>query len=276
MWEAEATQANLRTLLARGAHIVGPDSGSLACGTVGSGRMSEPTEIVAEALRLLGRKSDWEGLNVLITAGPTREHLDPVRFMSNESSGKMGFALARAAMERGAKVTLVAGPTTETPPSGAALTRVESTLDLLSAMEALCDAQDVIIQAAAPADYRFEAPSGKKLKKNGGEPLTLKLLENPDVAKAVAARKKDNQTLIGFAAETDDALANARRKLTDKGLDMIVLNDVTRKGAGFGTDTNIATLITRRDETECPLMSKRELAERILDAALALHTIQPK
>ncbi len=271
MWEAEATQQNLRTLLARGMHIVGPGSGILACGTVGAGRMSEPPEIVDEAMQLLNRRCDMDGLRVLVTAGPTRERLDPVRFMSNDSSGKMGFALAKAAMERGAAVTLVAGPTKENPPVGANLVLVESTMDLLAAMESNCESQDIIVQAAAPADYRFANPSEQKIKKTDGTPLTLELVENPDVARQVAARKRPGQTLVGFAAETHNALPNAREKLARKGLDLIVLNDVTQEGAGFGTDTNIATLITAEGETEYPLMSKRELADIILDMALALH-----
>ncbi len=271
MWLAEATQCNVETLRKRGVRFVGPSSGNLACGSVGAGRMCEPAEIVAEAERMLNRKHDLDGLRVLVTAGPTRERLDPVRYMSNDSSGKMGFALAEEACDRGASVTLVAGPTPEAPPAGIPVTPVESTLDLLAAMERLCGEQDIVIQAAAPADYRFAEPSDRKLKKAKGAPLTVKLVENPDVAKAVAARRHEGQTLVGFAAETDDGLKNARGKLADKGLDLIVLNDVTREGAGFGTDTNIATLITAKDETECPLMSKRELAQRILDKVLELR-----
>jgi phosphopantothenoylcysteine decarboxylase / phosphopantothenate---cysteine ligase len=271
MWLNEATQHNLQTLKARGVHFVGPESGNLACGTVGEGRMSEPEEIVAAAQRLLDRKSDYTGLRLLVTAGPTRERLDPVRFMSNESSGKMGFAIAREALARGAEVTLVCGPTAEAPPAGLTVVPVETTLDLLIAMERLCEKQDVIIQAAAPADYRFAQVSDRKLKKKNGEPLTLTLEENPDVAKAVAARKQPGQTLVGFAAETGDPLANARIKMAEKGLDMIIANDVTREGAGFGTDTNIATLITAKDEKAYPLMSKRELAGMILDKVAELR-----
>jgi len=271
MWLAQATQANVSTLKGRGVRFVGPSSGDLACGSVGAGRMSEPGEIVAAAERLLAAGHDLDGLRVLVTAGPTRERLDPVRYLSNDSSGKMGFALARAARDRGAEVTLVAGPTPEAPPADVPTVSVDSTLDLLTAMENLCGRQDIIIQAAAPADYRFANPSDRKLKKTNGAPLTLELVENPDVARAVAARRQEGQTLVGFAAETNDGLQNAREKLKGKGLDMIVLNDVTRQGAGFGTDTNIATLITAQSETECPLMSKRDLAERILDEVLALR-----
>ena len=269
MWTAEVTQQNLRTLQSRGVHTVGPGDGLLACGTTGSGRMSEPEQIVAAVEQVLRHKRDMAGLRVLVTAGPTRERLDPVRYMSNDSSGRMGFALAEAARERGADVTLVVGPTPVEPPAGVRRVAVESTQDLLDAMLSLCDAQEIIIQAAAPADYRFATTSDHKLKKVDGEPLTLQLVENPDVAKAVAKRRHEGQTLIGFAAETRDTLANARQKLDSKGLDIIVANDVTMEGAGFNVDTNIATLITRDGETAYPLMSKRELAERILDAAMA-------
>ena len=271
MWTAEATQENLRTLLRRGVRTVGPDSGLLACGDVGAGRMSEPEEIVRAVKDLLGSKHDFEGLHVLVTAGPTRERLDPVRFMSNDSSGKMGYALAARARDRGATVTLISGPTALPAPANVALVPVETTRDLLDAMLRLCDTQDVILQAAAPADYRFTNPSDQKLKKQDGAPLTLELTENPDVAQAVAARKHPGQTLVGFAAETRDTLANARAKRQKKSLDMIVANDVTAEGAGFGVDTNIATLITAHDEIPCPLMQKRELASRILDEVLKLR-----
>lgn len=271
MWTAEATQQNLNILRKRGVRTIGPDSGLLACGDVGAGRMSEPAEIVAEVERLLGMRRDLQGLNVLVTAGPTRERLDPVRYMSNDSSGKMGYAIAEAARDRGAKVTLVSGPTALAPPAGVEVVPVETTRDLLNAMLTLCEVQDIIVQAAAPADYRFATISDRKLKKQNGEPLVLELVENPDVAKAVAECKHTGQTLIGFAAETNDTIANAREKLSKKGLDMIVANDVTQDGAGFAVDTNIATLITANGQTAYPLMQKRELADHILDSALALR-----
>ena len=271
MWTAPATQENLRTLLTRGVRTIGPDSGRLACGDVGEGRMSEPADIVAEAERLLTVRQDLSGLRVLVTAGPTRERLDPVRYISNDSSGKMGYAIARAAQERGAEVTLVSGPVALDSPAGIMLVPVETTMDLYRAMLERCPSQDMVIQAAAPADYRPAHPSAHKLKKSGGQPLTLELTENPDVAAAVAQQRQPGQVLIGFAAETRDTLVNAREKRIHKDLDMIVANDVTLPGAGFGTDTNIATLITETGETECPLMTKRELAERILDEALTLR-----
>ena len=271
MWQAAITQHNLQTLLGRGVHSIGPDSGLLACRDVGAGRMSEPDLIVAEAVRILAQAKDMAGLHVLVTAGPTREPLDPVRYLSNHSSGKMGYALAEAAAARGAAVTLVSGPTALPMPEGVSVVPVETTADLLDAMMRLCSAQDVIIQAAAPADYRFAQVSDKKLKKQSGEPLTLTMIENPDVAKAVAERKRAGQTLIGFAAETNDTLAHAREKRLRKGLDMIVANDVTQAGAGFGVDTNIATLITAQGETALPLMTKRAMAVEILQAVVALR-----
>ncbi|NLI22020.1 MAG: bifunctional phosphopantothenoylcysteine decarboxylase/phosphopantothenate--cysteine ligase CoaBC [Clostridiales bacterium] len=268
MWTAPATQENLRTLLARGARVIGPGSGSLACGDVGEGRMSEPEEIVAEVERLLCAKRDLAGLRVLVTAGPTRERIDPVRYLSNDSSGKMGYAIAEAARDRGAEVTLISGPVALAAPQGVDVVPVETTMDLYRVMLERCPGQDIIIQAAAPADYRIETPSEQKLKK-AGQKRTLTLVENPDVARAVAAQRAAGQVLVGFAAETQDTLANAREKLERKGLDMIVANDVTLEGAGFATDTNIATVITRSGETTYPLMSKRELAERILDSVRA-------
>ncbi len=271
MWEAEATQQNLRKLLARGVYTVGPDSGLLACRDVGAGRMSEPDVIVAEVERLLLARQAMAGLRVLVTAGPTREPLDPVRFMSNRSSGKMGYAIAAEAVRRGASVTLVSGPTALEAPEGVALTQIQTTQELLDAMLRLCDAQDVIIQAAAPADYRFVEVSAQKLKKHNGEPRTVTMVENPDVAQAVAARKEAGQTLVGFAAETNNAIANAQRKLRQKGLDLIVANDVTLEGAGFDVDTNIATLIHENGLTPLPLMSKHALAAEILDAVMTLR-----
>ena len=271
MWTAEATQRNLQTLIARGVHTVGPGSGLLACGDVGEGRMSEPEEIVREAERLLLMKHDMEGLHVLVTAGPTRERIDPVRYISNDSSGKMGYAIAQAAQARGAAVTLVSGPTALPAPARVTVVPVQTTLDLYHAMLDLCEAQDLILQAAAPADYRCAAPSDQKLKKQNGQPLILEMIENPDVAMAVAQRRKPGQTLVGFAAETNDTLANARAKLNKKGLDMIVANDVTQPGAGFSVDTNITTLITAEGETAYPLMDKRALAEQILNGAMALR-----
>lgn len=270
MWTAEATQQNLRTLLARGVRTVGPDSGRLACGDSGAGRMSEPEAIVEAVCGLLCHRRDMEGLRVLVTAGPTVERIDPVRYLTNDSSGKMGYALAEAARDRGARVTLLSGPVHIAPPQGVETVPIISTQSLYDAMLERCGEQDIIVQAAAPADYRVERPAAQKLKKRAGEPLVLTLVENPDIAKAVGKRKRPGQVLVGFAAETQDLLANAKGKLAGKNLDLIVANDVTAEGAGFGTDTNLVTLITREGETALPLMSKREVAGRIWDAAMTL------
>lgn len=271
MWTAQVTQENVETLKKRGVHFVGPAAGVLACGDSGAGRMSEPVEIVEKICTLLCPKKDLEGLRVMVTAGATRERLDPVRYLSNDSSGKMGFAIAEAAKARGAEVTLVCGVTTAKLPVNVDIVRIESTLELYDAMMARCEAQDVIIQAAAPADYRFAHTHDQKLKKEGGQPLVLELVENPDIAAAVGQRKQPGQTLVGFAAETQKVTENAMKKLEKKNLDLIVANDVTAPGAGFNVDTNIATLITCDGLEERPLQTKRELADDILDKIVALR-----
>ena len=271
MWTAEATQRNMDTLRARGVHVVGPGSGMLACGDVGAGRMSEPAEIVAAICEILCPKRDLEGLRVMVTAGATRERLDPVRFLSNDSSGKMGFAIAEAAKKRGAEVTLICGVTTAVRPKDIPTEHVESTMDHYEAVTSRAPEQDVIIQAAAPADYRFAVQHDQKLKKEDGAPMVLELVENPDIAAAVGRMKQPGQTLVGFAAETTNVIANAQRKLDKKNLDMIVANDVSMPGAGFNVDTNIATLITQEGMTECSLRTKRELADDILDAVLRIR-----
>lgn len=271
MWTAQVTRENAATLKKRGVQFVGPDAGFQACGDIGSGRMSEPVDIVEAICGILCPKLDMEGLRVMVTAGGTRERLDPVRYLGNDSSGKMGFAIAAAAKARGAEVTLVCGHTTAKQPEGIPTVRVESTCDLYDAVTTRAPEMDVIIQAAAPADYRFANPSAQKMKKEAGKPLIFELVENPDIAAAVGAAKKPGQTLVGFAAETENLLDNARRKLDKKNLDMIVANDVSKPGAGFNVDTNIATLITRDGLTDCPLQSKAELAETILDMVMELR-----
>ncbi len=272
MWTAEATQANVRTLRERGVRFIGPDSGILACGDSGAGRMSEPEEIVAAMEEILKPRMSMDGLKVLVTAGATRERLDPVRFLTNDSSGKMGFAIAEAARDRGAEVTVVKAFTTAKVPAGVRIVEVESTQDLLEAMKIEAPIQDVIIQAAAPADYRPIDVMGTKIKKQDGQELVLRLTETPDVAKAVGLMKQEGQTLVGFAAETDHVTEHARGKLKKKNLDLIVANDVTRPGAGFGVDTNIASLITAEGIEDRPLQSKRALAEDILDKVLDIRT----
>ncbi|MBE5813609.1 MAG: bifunctional phosphopantothenoylcysteine decarboxylase/phosphopantothenate--cysteine ligase CoaBC [Clostridiales bacterium] len=270
MWTAPATQANLETLLSRGVHTVGPASGMLACGDNGAGRMSEPEEIVEAIVKLLTAKQDLAGKKVLVTAGPTVERIDPVRYLTNDSSGKMGYAIAQAALDRGAEVTIVSGPVHIAAPVGAKVLPVQSTMDLYHTMLENAPLQDVVIQAAAPADYRVENPADQKIKKQDGESLVLTLVENPDVAKAVGQQKRPGQVLVGFAAETQQVTENAKKKLAKKNLDMIVANDVTAEGAGFGVDTNIVTLITHDELKPLPKMTKRQVGDRILDEALRL------
>ena len=275
MWQHPATQQNLQTLLARGARSVGPEGGSLACGDVGAGRMSEPQDIVDACLSLLAARRDMEGLRVLVTAGPTREALDPVRFLTNRSSGKMGYAIARAAVARGAQVTLVTGPVHLPAVAGAGMVPVTTTADLLREVTLRAPGQDVLIQAAAPADFAPALASERKLKKNGDGGLTLELVQTADVAREAGRSKKPGQTFVGFAAETHDGVENARRKLESKFLDLIALNDVTRPGAGFDTDTNELTLLTRDTVKELPMMSKQEAAEALLDEILRLRGKAP-
>ena len=274
MWTAPATQNNVKVLKERGVRMIGPESGMLACGDEGAGRMSEPETIVGEICRILSRKQDYAGKKVLITAGATRERLDPVRFITNDSSGKMGFAIAEAARDRGAEVTVIRGSVTAEIPAGIRMIRIESARELYDAMMQKAPEQDVIIQAAAVSDYRPAEQKDRKIKKESGSDLTLILTENPDIAKAVGEQKKPGQTLVGFAAETDNLLKNAKSKLGKKKLDLIVANDVTKPGAGFNVDTNIAVLITSDGSTEEPLQTKRQLAERILDKVLEIRNKQ--
>lgn len=270
MWRHPATQANLLTLRARGVEMVGPNRGRLACGDDDEGRMAEPSEIVEAICGKLTAKADFAGRRVLVTAGPTREALDPVRFLTNRSSGKMSYALAEAARDRGAQVTLVTGPVALPAPHGMEIVRVESTEDLLAAMMELSGAQDVIIQAAAPADYTMEK-AAQKLKKDGDAPLVLTLSQTPDVAKAVGEGRRQDQIIVIFAAETEHGVEHAREKLHRKNADLVVLNDVTRAGCGFDADTNAVTLVTRDAAEELPLANKREIAEGILDRVIAIR-----
>lgn len=206
-----------------------------------------------------------------MTAGPSREPLDPVRYVSNRSSGRMGYAIARAAQRRGAQVTLLSGPVALDCPAGVTLVPFLTTRELLEQASALAPRQDIVIQAAAPADYRAREVAAQKIKKQGGEELVIHLVENPDVAAALGKEKRADQVFIGFAAETNDVLEHARTKLARKNLDMIVANDVTQPGAGFDVHTNIVTLITQADTTPLPLLTKDEVADRILDRALSLR-----
>ncbi len=271
MWENAATQENVRILRERGVHFIGPDGGFLACGDTGAGRMSEPSAIFEAAEKLLSATNDLAGLRVLVTAGPTQEPLDPVRFITNRSSGKMGYAIAQAAAERGACVTLVTGPVNLPVPSGTEAVRIQSTQELYAQMIQRCADQDIVIQAAAPADFTPEMVADTKIKKQGDEPLVIRLTQTPDVAAAVGKLKKPGQMLVGFAAETNDVLANAQKKLEKKNLDLIVANDVTAPGAGFDVDTNLVTLITKDGLETLPLMQKSQVAHALLDKILVMR-----
>ncbi len=269
MWEHSATQENIATLRARGVHVVDPGEGYLACGMTGAGRLASTEAIVEKVCAVLGLRRDLEGRTVLVTAGPTREDIDPVRFLTNRSSGKMGYALAEAAIRRGARVILVSGPTDLTVPGGVDWIPVRSTDEMRSAVRERAAEANVIIMAAAVSDYRPAASHTQKLKRGEGS-LTLQLEPTPDIL-AELGREKGSRILVGFAAETTQLAENARAKLARKGADMIVANDVTQEGAGFDADTNIVTLFLR-DGREIPLpkLPKFEVANRILDAVLGL------
>ena len=271
MWDNPATKENAATLKTRGVHFVGPAGGMLACGDSGIGRMSEPEEIVGACVEILSKKRDLAGLNVLVTAGPTREPLDPVRFLTNKSSGKMGYAIAQAAKDRGASVTLVSGPVAIQPPAGVRVLTIETTENLKEKMLENAALNDIIIQAAAPADFRPRSFSQTKIKKSGDSGFELELEQTQDVAKLVGEMKRPGQTIVCFAAETDHMEQNAREKLKKKNADLIVANDVGKPGAGFDVSTNIVTLIDIKEAREFPLMSKTEVADAILDKIIQLR-----
>jgi len=270
MWEHPATQENVGILRARGVHIVDPDEGYLACGMTGAGRLAATETIARTVCEVLGLRTDFAGQTILITAGPTREDLDPVRFLTNRSSGKMGYALAENALRRGAQVILVSGPTELHPPEGADWVPVRTAEEMRSAVLEHSAAANVVIMAAAVADYRAAAASATKIQR-GGERLVLELEPTPDILRDLSAQK-GKRLLIGFAAETDHLAENARAKLARKGADVIVANDVTREGAGFDTDTNIVTLYFRDGrEVSLPQLPKSEVARLILDHVLLLQ-----
>jgi len=271
MLQHPATQQNQQTLRARGVIFVEPGFGILACRTQGYGRLADVAEIVQAVVERLTRTRDLEGRRVLVTAGATREPLDPVRFLSNRSSGKMGYAIAEAAAARGAKVTLVSGPASIAPPGGVEVVRVETTEEMLVAAQARFADCDLFIAAAAPADYAPETVAAQKIKKEtAGKGLTIRLRETPDIAATLGAAKT-HQVTVGFAAETEDLLAHAAEKRRRKHLDLIVANDVTAEGAGFEVDTNIVTLVWPDGRAESlPQLPKRILADRLLDAVRPL------
>ncbi|MCD7832496.1 MAG: bifunctional phosphopantothenoylcysteine decarboxylase/phosphopantothenate--cysteine ligase CoaBC [Lachnospiraceae bacterium] len=270
MYENPVTQRNLRTLEAYGWTVIEPASGRLACGDEGKGKFPDEREIVEYVLNAIARKKDMEGLRVLVTAGPTMEALDPVRFLSNHSTGKMGYALARVCRQRGAEVTLVSGKTSLPAPVGVERIPVVSAQDMYEAVTQRSEQQDVIIMAAAVADYRPAVVSDQKIKKSGND-LNLPLARTPDILATIGAKKPKGQILCGFAMETEDMVAHAREKLERKHLDLIAANNVKTKGAGFGTDTNVITLLSEEGETDLELMSKEEAADRIADAILEIR-----
>ena len=277
MWHHPATQRNLQQLRSDGVHIIEPDEGEMACGTVGPGRLSEPERIVAAALEILRNSEkesarDLEGEHLLITVGATREAIDPVRFLSNNSSGRMGFAIAEAAKGRGARVTVIAGATTAAPPDNASLIRVNSAEEMHAAVMNELSEASVFIGAAAVADYRPVERSSRKIKKTQSS-LSLELERTPDILREVADAKQDGLLVIGFAAETENILRNAREKLTAKNLDAIVANDVTQNGVGFDTVTNEVTIISRdrKAPIHVPLMAKTNVANMILDEVVRLR-----
>jgi len=268
MWNHSATQANVEILRKRGVKIVEPGTGYLACGMTGAGRLADNEAIVAAVLETLGASQDLSGETVLITAGPTREKIDPVRYLTNRSSGRMGYALAEAALRRGARVLLVSGPTSLTPPGAAEVTRVESTEEMRDAVLKLLPQANVVIKTAAVADYRPKVAAEQKLKRRGA--TTLELEATPDILQELS-RKKNSQLVIGFAAETENVLENARQKLVAKSLDAIVVNDVSREGVGFDSDRNAVTIITRDEVVEIPETTKWEVAQRVLDQVVKLR-----
>jgi phosphopantothenoylcysteine decarboxylase/phosphopantothenate--cysteine ligase len=268
MWNHPAMQANLEILRQRGVKIVEPGSGYLACGMTGAGRLAENEAIVAAVLETLGSAQDLNGETVLITAGPTREKIDPVRFLTNRSSGRMGYALAEAAVRRGARVLLISGPTSLTAPGAAEVTPVESTEEMRDAVLTLLPQASIVIKTAAVSDYRPKAAAGQKIKRKG--PMTLELEATPDILKELSLRKT-SQIVIGFAAETENVLENGRQKLVGKNVDAIVVNDVSHEGVGFDSDRNAVTIITRDEVVEVPETTKWEVAQRVLDQVVHLR-----
>jgi phosphopantothenoylcysteine decarboxylase/phosphopantothenate--cysteine ligase len=269
MWEHAATQANLEILRQRGVRVIEPGTGELACGMVGTGRMAEPATIADAVLCAMGRCHDLAGEVVLVTAGGTREALDPVRFIGNRSSGKMGYALADAAQCRGARVILISGPSTLYPPAHCELVKTTTAAEMRDAVLTRMNEATLVIKAAAVADYRPVSVSEQKLKRSG--PLTLELAPTEDILAEVVRRRRPGQLIVGFAAETQNTMENGRAKLLAKGADAIVVNDVSGDGTGFDVDSNAATFLTASTAIELHEMPKRQLADRILDEILTLR-----
>jgi len=273
MWNHPATQANLDILRKRGVTVVEPDSGYLACGMTGPGRLAENDCIVAAVMKVLGASQELAGETVLITAGPTREKIDPVRYITNRSSGRMGYAIAEAALRRGARVLLVSGPTTVTPPGGAEVAPVETAEQMREAVLRLLPEATIVIKTAAVSDYRPKKSAEQKIKR-GTAAMSLELEPTTDIL-AEVSRTKKSQIVVGFAAETQDVLENARKKLKSKSLDAIVVNDVSREGVGFDSDRNAVTIITQSEVVEVPETTKWDVAQRVLDVVGKLRKQVP-
>lgn len=269
MWEHEATQKNLEVLRNRGVRIVEPGSGYLACGMIGAGRLAEPEKIVEAALETLGVAQDLKGETVLVTAGPTHEPIDPVRYIGNRSSGKMGYAIAEAAIRRGAKVVLVSGPTALKPPAAAELVFVETAQQMRDAVMVRFPDATIVVKTAAVADYHVKNAATQKIKRD--KAMTLDLEPNVDILAELGANRFSGQILVGFAAETENGVENARKKLTSKRVDAIVLNDVSRNDIGFNSERNAVTIVTAESATEVAEAPKFEIAQRVLDAIVGLR-----
>ena len=269
MFENPVVQDNLKILEHYGYEVIAPASGYLACGDTGAGKMPEPETLLAYIERETACEKDLKGKKILVTAGPTQEAIDPVRYITNHSSGKMGYAIAKAAMLRGADVTLVSGRTAIEPPMFVKLMPVVTAKDMYEAVTSVSDEQDIIIKAAAVADYRPARVSDEKVKKSDGQ-MSIELERTDDILKYLGEHKKENQFLCGFSMETQNVIGNSRAKLTKKNLDMVAANNVKVEGAGFQGDTNVLTLITQEEEVSLPLMSKEDAALKILDKILLL------
>lgn len=269
MFENPIVQDNLKLLEHYGYEVITPANGYLACGDTGAGKMPEPEELLTYILRELAYEKDLAGKKIMVTAGPTQESIDPVRYITNHSSGKMGYAIAKMAMLRGAEVTLISGPTAIQAPPFVTVIPVTTAREMFEAVTAQSDRQDVIIKAAAVADYRPATVSEEKVKKTDGQ-MSIPLERTDDILKYLGEHKKDGQFLCGFSMETQNVISNSREKLTKKNLDMIAANNVKVEGAGFQGDTNVLTLITPKEEVSLPLMSKEDAANKLLDKILSL------
>ena len=264
MYKNGIVQGNLQKLKQAGFLVMEPGSGRLACGAVGEGKMPEPEEIFEEILCQIACEKDYSGLKVLVTAGPTREPIDPVRFITNHSSGKMGYALAKAAMLRGAEVTLISGKTALTPPKNVNFIEIQSAMEMFEAVQKCYANQDIVLKAAAVADYAPKQVSNEKIKKSNND-LSLELERTPDILAYMGENKRNGQFLCGFSMETENMLENSKAKLIKKKIDMIAANNLKDEGAGFETDTNVLTVITKEKEIKLPILSKEEAAHRLLD-----------